>query len=201
MAIHARADFRFIFLTAIAPDVNLLPPAGSITTSMLMNGAITDDKIANNDTEPSRVYIWTDDTDFVFDAGGSGSTNVITTNITVTVPAGKAYYYVVSYRGVLNYWITDRVGSNAGFYGTWHAALLANTTQVGIPLRMVQTGYRQDWTSVGGSWYWQTPLNGVWLVRLTAGVHNFKVQLSGYSDNTMNKVHFYQQNLQVMRVP
>jgi hypothetical protein len=179
----------------------LTVPDGSITTVQLADGAVTVDKIANNAGEPSRIQNWVADTNTTFNAGGAGSTNVIEPDITVTVAAGKAYYYAVEYQGTIQYLYSERVIGNTGFYDFWHATLLADKSPLTSQSIVVVTGYRQDWAAIANSLYWGMTYDAAWLVRLTEGTHDLKVQFGGYSDNTMNYVHVLNQRLQVMRVP
>lgn len=175
--------------------------SSSVTTSKIADGAVTPDKISNDASEPSRIATWVDDsTDFSFDATGATANHVIPSDITITVPSGKAYNYAVTYDAVLSYNYSERASGASSFYGAWSAQLLSDSTEVGISIPVVRTGYRQNWSDLGGSAYWNTPAHATWYIRLPAGTHDLKIQINGYSDNTMEDVHFLNNRLQVMRV-
>jgi hypothetical protein len=172
----------------------------SITTSKLADGVVTDAKIANNAAEPDRTLAWADDTTYAFPGDGSQPL-LVDTGLTLTVPPGKAYYYLVLYTGKLKYEFGERNGSQSGFYARWNAALLANSDEIGVSTDIVRTGYRLDWAANGGSSYWYTPYEGSWIVRLTEGSYPLKIRISGYSDSTMNTAHVDVQRLQIVRIP
>jgi len=174
--------------------------SGSVTTSKIANGAITPDKISNDDSEASRIQTWSDNTDYSVDATGSSHAIDITTDISVTVPSGKAYYYIVSYDGYMNYNYSERTGSNTSFYGSWESSLYANSTQVSQTAMIMTTGYRMDWDKVGGSNYWNLPYHTTWPIRLTAGTYTLKARVNGYSDGSMNYAHVRDQKMNVIRV-
>lgn len=182
----------------------------SVTTSMLLDGSVTDtkladysvttDKIANNAVEPSRIQSWTDAIEYVFPTQTPSTNNIIDSGIVVNVPAGKAYYYLVLYKGQFTYYYSERTGSSTGYYANVDGALLANTTEVGRLSDLINTGYRQDWSATGGNFYWITTYDDSWLVRLEEGTHNLKVRLDFYTDNSMNYAHIRNQSMQVMRM-
>jgi len=174
----------------LASDVSLVPPDGSITTA----------KIANDAVELSRIYDWSSNYDYVVENAASGGNVTVDSLLSINVPTGKAYYFLVNYQGEFSYNFNERVGASSGFYGQWDASLLANNTTVGVQTAIVRTGYRQDWANLGGSWYWNQKYQAVWFVRLTEGTHTLKILVQGYSDNSMNQAHLKRQQMQVIRV-
>lgn len=173
--------------------------SGDVTVSVA-NGGITPDKISNDASESSRIQTWVDDsTDNSFAATGGVGHHTITSDISVTVPSGKAYNYTVTYDGGLLYNYGERTSGNSSFYGVWAAQLVTNSTLVGTQTGIVQTGYRQNWSDLGNS-SWRVPYHATWFVRLTAGTYTLGVDVSGYSDGTMDYAHFQYNHLQVMRV-
>ncbi len=172
----------------------------AVTSEKLANGSVTTDKIANDASEASRIQTWIDPTSYTIPAGGPSSSNIVDTTLTVTVPAGKAYYYTVAYAGDLFYAIGDRINLNSGFYGYWRASLVSDTTEVTPKVQAIVTGYRENWDAVGGNNYWNRGWSITWFVRLEAGTHPLKINFHGYSDGTMNQVFLRNQTLQVMRV-
>lgn len=174
--------------------------SGDVTVSVA-DGGVTPNKISNDASESARVYTWSDDTDNSVGASGSSPSSItVPTSISVVVPTGKAYNYIISYDGLFRYLYSERIGTNTSFFGDWKATLFANTTGVSTTTDIVDTGWRQDWTSLGGGNYWQVPYHATWTIRLTEGTYTFKVQLSGYSDNTMNYAHYGAERMNVMRV-
>jgi len=176
--------------------------SGDVTLS-LADGSVTPDKISNDASEPSRAYTWTDMTDYVFDATGGAPDprGVIPSTITVTVPAGKAYNYLVTYDSRMSYESTEKTGSNTSFYGQWAAELMANDTVASTSTYVVLTGLRYEWSAFGATnYYWVAAAHAVWAVRLTEGTHTLKIRISGYSDGTMNLVHFSRHSMNVLRV-
>jgi len=175
---------------------------GGVGTAQLADGAVTADKISDASTEASRIWTWSDDsTDNQFNALGSYATQgTITSGISVTVPAGKVYNYIVSYNGVIKYNYSERASSFTRFYGDWLATLLANSTTISTNNTLILTGVTEDWSALGDSTYWAQPYDTTWLVSLGAGTYTFGIQMNGYSSNTMNYAHFLYQTLQVMRV-
>lgn len=173
-----------------------------ITTEKLASGSVTPDKISNGSSEPSRIYTWGDDDDHSVSALNTVPNLTIPTTISVTVPTGKAYNYIVNYDGIFHYSYSERNSSNTSFYAGWEAALLANDTQVSsFSSTVVQTGYRMDWSALGGSSYWRFPYHVSWLVRLAEGTHTLKLYLyNGFSDNTMTYAHFLRQRVTAIRV-
>ncbi|MBM3942422.1 MAG: hypothetical protein FJ316_05770 [SAR202 cluster bacterium] len=185
-------------------QVNFADVAGAATDAQIpdnitVNLATTATALSNDATEPSRIQTWGDASNVSFSGTGIAQ-QIIDTTISVTVPAGKAYYYFVAYNGILLYNFNDRTAGSTGFYGTWSAYLLANTTPVSMTHHVVNTGYREDWSAVGASLYWRANWSTTWLVRLGEGTHNLKVNINGGSDNTMNIVHVQHQGMEVMRV-
>lgn len=174
---------------------------GAVTTPKIADGAITLGKISNDASETNRVQTWVDDTGNVYDIGALGSSNVtmLNTGIVVTIPAGKAYYYTVNYDGQFFYYFSERANSSSGLNASWAVDLYADTTEIGIPIYVVQTGYRLDWNAVGANNYWIVPYHASWVVRLGEGTHNLKVQFAGNSDNTMNTGHIRFERMQVLR--
>jgi len=174
---------------------------GSATTSVIADGAVTPDKISNDASEPSRILTWVDDTtDYTFDATGEATNHTIPTGVTVNVPAGKAYNYIVIYDGGIMYSWGQRSSGATAFYGAWGASLLDNATDATIQTPLIQTGTRQNWDALAGTNLWRMIYHATWPVRLTAGSHTLGINLFGYSDNTMNVVHFNYNHLQILRV-
>jgi hypothetical protein len=151
--------------------------------------------------DPSRIQAWSDTTPYFFDASGPGTDRItFDTGITVTVPAGKAYHYAVTYNGFFTYGILQRIGMSPNFFGSWAADLLANSTQVGPRFYVVATGYRMDWTTTGGSNYWVSVVHATWYIRLGPGTHTMKVRIAGGSDDTMNQASMRDQGFQILRI-
>ena len=176
---------------------------GAIIDDDLSDGSVTIDKISNDASESNRISEWYSATNQVFSSTGNNHTvagPVIDPQISVTVPTGKAFYYMVSYDGSFFYDYTSRTGSQTSFYGVWTAEVLANTTKVGNTKRIVRTGYRETWDSAGGNNFWVFNFSPVWVVRLTEGTYDIKIQIRGYSDGTMNQAGLQEQNIQVMRI-
>lgn len=177
-----------------------------ITTALLADGSVTPDKISNDASEPNKIQTWVDDnTDFAFAAEGAPAENIIKTPISVTVPVGKAYYYQINFDGMLRYIYTERLNSgssNSGlsFYAEWQAYPYADTTNLGINVPIVKSGYGQNWSAFGSNAFWDTAYHAAWVVRVGEGVHVLSIHMSGYSNNTMKTVHFMQERMQVMRV-
>src|SRR5688572_14168535 len=68
----------------------------SVTTDMVVDGNITTVKIANNASETSRVSNWADNSSYIIDTpSGANGTLTMDPSISVTVPSGKAYYYLL----------------------------------------------------------------------------------------------------------
>ena len=178
---------------------------GSIGTSSLADGSVTPDKISNDASESSRLTTWSDDSnDYSFDATGGGSAfyarGSIDPSVSVTVPSGKAYYYLVQFDGAFQYKYSERTSSATSFFGAWSSDLLDGTTSISPTTIIVFTGYRTDWSNIGGSNYWYTPFHATWYVRLEGGTHALKMQVLGHSDGTMNYAHFDNLRLQVARM-
>ncbi len=174
---------------------------GAVTSAKLADGSVTTAKIANNASEETRILNWFNYTSYYdFDATGPNSPHVIDTNLTVTVPVGKAYYYLLHYEGILLYYYSERLSPS--FYASWNARPLANGVSVTqLPSTYIVTsGYRVDWATNGGSWYWSQPYNTDWLVRLEEGTYSLSIMIQGYSDDTMSLVHFGNQQLQATRI-
>lgn len=166
------------------------------------DGSITLDKIANDASEPTRIQTWFDNSDYSFNAAGGSAVQItMTTGITLTVPAGRAYYYWISYNAALRYWWGERQGSQTTYFADWRIDVLANSTKVGEELQVVHTPYRQDWGAVGGSSYWVIPMDATWVIRLPEGTHNLKLRIIGYSDSTMTLGHAFRNLVQVVRLP
>ena len=143
-----------------------------MTTAKLADGAVTQAKIANDIAEPVRIQNWSEDTPQIINPAQSGASLIIDPQIHVTVPTGKAYYYVVVYQGIFGYDASDKVGSSSGFYADWNASLLANGNEISMSIPTVKTGYRQDWSLTGGGWYWTIPYSAVWITRLEQGTYD-----------------------------
>ena len=182
-------------------DVTVSIADGGVTSSKLANGSVTPDKISNSASESSRINEWSDDSDHAFTISGGVVSHTIATDITLTVPEGKAYNYIVSYNGVLRYESSEKVSGQTGFFASWRAKLLDGTTPISPLHSVVWTGLRTEWSAVGGgSYYWNSPYSTTWLIRLGEGSHTLTIDLSGYSDGTMNTGHFNFQRLEAMRV-
>lgn len=175
-----------------------------VTSAKLADGSVTSDKIASDTAQGLRLLTWDDlDRGYSFPATGGAPALAYTVDpgfSVMTVPPGKAYYYLVEYSGLFGYSMADRVDSQGGFYGHWEASVLANGEQASPSNTIVQTGYRQDWATTGGSWYWNAPFHTSWLVRLTEGAYSLKIGLVGYSDSTMKAAGVNRQRVQVMRL-
>lgn len=172
-----------------------------VDTTQIANGAVTPDKISNDASESSRLSSWSDtSTDYNLSALGAPSYMDIPSDISITVPSGKAYYYIVNYDGVFSYTYSERNTGNTSFYASYAAVLMGNTTQLSTQVPLLATAYRSDWSATGASSQWNTPFHASWLVRVPAGTYDLKVRVSGYSDNTMTKAHFPNNYLQVLRV-
>lgn len=184
-----------------AGDITLGVANNGINTAQIASGAITSDKISNDASESSRVSSWSDtSTDYNISALGAPSYMDIPSSISITVPSGKAYYYIVSYDGVFSYTYSERNSGSSGFYASYAAVLMGDSTQLSTQVPLVTTGYRSDWSATGASAYWGTPFHATWLVRVPEGSYTLKLRVSGYSDNTMTKAHFANNYLQVLRV-
>ncbi len=133
------------------------------------------------------------------DNGGVGH-HTITSDITVTVPSGKAYYYLVSYDGGILYNYYERASGATTFYGGWSARVLANSTVVSTNTPIISTGQRVSWPDLGNNSQWRSPVAASWPIRLTEGTHTLGIDINGYSDNTMSYAHFQYSHLQVLRI-
>ncbi|HSW87864.1 MAG TPA: hypothetical protein VLG12_01755 [Candidatus Saccharimonadales bacterium] len=173
--------------------------SGDLTVS-IADGGVTPDKISNNASESSRIQTWADNsTDYTYDAtGGTVSHHTITTDISVTVPTGKAYNYIVMYDGGILYNYSDRHNSSNVFYANWSADVVSDSTVVSESIPMLSTA-QQNWSSIGGG-YWSDIYHASWPVRITAGTHTIGIELIGYSADTMSTVHFRDQHVQLLRV-
>lgn len=171
-----------------------------VTADKIADGAVTPDKISNSASESSRLQTWSDDTDHSFNVAGSGAHHQVTTDISVTVPSGKAYYYIVTYDGYMQYNYSERISSNTYFWAGWSASLYNSSTQISQDVPIITTGLEMDWAKLGGNNVWTFPYHATWPIRLTAGSYTFKVDLAGYSNNTMNYIHFRNQRMSVLRV-
>src|SRR5262249_10496604 len=86
----------------MTPRVQLGSAPFAVQAMTVPDGSIGLSKIANDAAEPDRTTYWYDGTDQPFDANGTlGAVYTITTDIVLTVPAGKAYYYWINYSGNL----------------------------------------------------------------------------------------------------
>jgi hypothetical protein len=158
--------------------------------------------IANNSGDANRIQTWSNDSTQGFSATGGSHTTagpVYDPSIEVVVPSGKAYYYQIVYDGIFSYEYADRTGASTSFYGLWEAAALSDTTEISPRVPIVGMGYRVAWSTVNNTW-WMQPYHATWLVRLTEGTHDIKVQLFGYSDSTMDEGNVLFQRIQVMRI-
>ncbi len=181
-------------------DVTLSVADSGITSVKLADSAVTQAKISHAASEPSLVQTYENTDDVHYTVSGSTANHDLTTSISLTVPTGKAYNYMISYSGILHYIYSERESGATSFYAEWKAGIVANDMLV-TPLNNVAlTGYRQDWGALAASSVWNQPMNTTWMVRLTEGTYTIKIRLSGYSDNTMNTAHFWEQKLYVGRL-
>jgi hypothetical protein len=165
--------------------------ADSITTSM----------VANNAAETSRVYNWMDNSNQTINTpSGANGTMTVDPSISVVVPSGKAYYYLLKYEGQLGLFYADRIGSMTVFRANLRVTPLSGTTPIGDWFEAAATGYRPDWSALGTNSYWATPYHSTWIVRLTEGTHDLKFKLDLIVDGTMNKGEVFYQRVQVMRM-
>lgn len=182
-------------------DVTLSIANGGVTTDKIASGSVTPDKISNDASEPNRIQEWSDDTGSSFSASGGVAANTISTDITLNVPTGKAYYYIVSYNGVFHYESSERSSGQTAFFASYRAKLLDGSTDITPLHSIVWTGLRYDWSALGGgSYYWNFPYSTTWFIRLGAGSHSLNVKVSGYSDGTMDTAHFNFQRVEAVRV-
>jgi len=172
----------------------------SVDSLKLADGAVTQNKISNSSSEPSLVTSWENSNDVPLNALGPEAEYTVPTSITLTVPPGKAYNYVMSYSGWLRYNFSERNGNPTGFHAKWNAGILANGVQQTFLNQIVFTGVREDWAAVGGNDAWLTALNTSWNMRLTEGTYSISIKIGGYSDNTMTTAHFQQERLYITRI-
>jgi hypothetical protein len=181
-------------------DVTVAIADGGVTSDKLADGSVTPDKISNSASESGRIQEWSDDSERSFSISGGVADHTITTDITLTVPSGKAYYYIVSYNGLLIYNYGERASGATSFFAQWRAKLLDGSTDITPLHSIIWTGYRTDWSTIGNNAYWRVPYNTTWLVRLGEGSHTLTLDLVGYSDATMDTGRFTYQRLEAMRV-
>lgn len=163
--------------------------------------SITTDMIANNAAETSRVYDWSEDAaETISTPSGANGTITVDPSISVIVPSGKAYYYLLKYEGQLGLMYADRVGSQTSFRANLRVTPLSDTTPIGEWFEAAATGYRADWNALGANSYWATPYHSTWIVRLTEGTHDLKFKLDLVVDGTMNEGEVFYQRVQVMRM-
>jgi len=174
----------------------------SVTTDMVVDGSVTDAKIANNASETNRIQSWASGTVYNIDAssGISGSLTV-DPSISVTVPSGKAYYYLLKYEGSFYYSYDQRRSGEDRFKADLQVTPLSGTTPIGDSTLTVKTGARVDWSALGLNSYWASPSQATWVVRLTEGTHNLKFKNDLNTDGTMDWGHIEHQRVQVMRIP
>ncbi len=170
---------------------------GAVTSAKLANGSVTTDKIADDPNEPSRILSWQSTTDYPFTAD-PWADHSIDTGLTITVPQGKAYYYIVNLEGALHYSYPERIDS--ALFGQWDASLLANGTPITPASHVVWTPLREAWLVPLDYAYWKKPFNTTWFIRLGEGAYNLTLQISGYSAGTMQIAHFGFFNLELLRV-
>lgn len=172
--------------------------SNSVTEGMIVDGSITTAKIANLVSESSRLQEWVYATPSSIDT----TTGLLTVDpsIAVTVPTGKAYYYLIKYEGSLVYLYSDRNGSQTSFYARDRITPLSGTTAIGQWFDAVRTGDRYSWSSLGNNSFWASPFHTTWLVRLTEGTHNIKFKHELEDSGTMNYGGLEDQRVQVMRV-
>lgn len=175
--------------------------SNSVTSNMIVDGAVTASKVADNATDDNRIVTWDDDNSYdINTTSADNGTLTVDPSISITVPTNKAYYYTIKYEGEFFYLYSERKSSATNFMGNLRVTPMDGTTALTTFYEGVSTGDRYAWATFGNNSYWAMPYSNTWTVRLTEGTHNLKLKLDLYTANLMNYGHTQYQHVQVTRI-